>query len=151
MGETRLPTSSIMLTVGSRPAENLLKDNPDIRLWSSCVPETTPSSKPASMQHLSTIHVHTEAPSPRSWPLLPMPVGELNAGKETCPIYWQMKEGRVMSWYPDLRRAPSKERDPVRRRQLFESHRHKVEGPLDTSRMRIEQGGTKVSQQLRQL
>ena len=40
--------------------------------------------------------------------------------------YWETKEGRVSSWYPDLLRTLSKVRDPGQRRLLFESHRRKV-------------------------
>ena len=40
--------------------------------------------------------------------------------------YWEMKEGRVSSRYPDLLRTLSKARDPGQRRLLFESHRRNV-------------------------
>ena len=53
--------------------------------------------------------------------------------------YWEMKEGRAQSRYPDLIRALAKEKDPVRRRQLFESHRLKIESTGGASRTRIEQ------------
>ena len=61
--------------------------------------------------------------------------------------YGEIKEERVTSQYPDLIRALSKERDSSRRRQLFESHRHKIEDTLGTSRPRVEHGETRVSQQ----
>ena len=39
--------------------------------------------------------------------------------------YWEMKEGRVSSRYPDLLQTLSKTRDPDQKRLLFESHRRK--------------------------
>ena len=40
--------------------------------------------------------------------------------------YWEMKEGRVSTWYPGLLRALFKIQDPGKRRLLFESHRRKM-------------------------
>ena len=59
--------------------------------------------------------------------------------------YWEMKEGRAKCRYPDLIRALSAEQDPSRKRQLFESHRRKVEGTVGKPRARIEQGRTIAS------
>ena len=59
--------------------------------------------------------------------------------------YWEMKEGRTKCRYPDLLRALSIEQDPRRRRQLFESHKRKLEGTMGKSRIRIEQGRSTAS------
>ena len=40
--------------------------------------------------------------------------------------YWEMKEGRVSSRYPDLLRNLSEVRDPGQQRLVFESHRRMV-------------------------
>ena len=40
--------------------------------------------------------------------------------------YWEIKEGRVSTWYPGLLRALSRIQDPEKRRLLFESHRRKM-------------------------
>ena len=61
--------------------------------------------------------------------------------------YWEMKEGRAQTRYPDLLRTLSKVRDPSQKRLLFESHRHKIRGTVGQSRGKIEQGGTRVSSQ----
>ena len=61
--------------------------------------------------------------------------------------YWEMKEGRAQSRYPELIRALSKEKDPRRRRLLFESHRLKIGSASGASRIRIEQRRPKKSSQ----
>ena len=61
--------------------------------------------------------------------------------------YWEMKEGRAQSKYPDLLRALSKEKDPRRRRLLFESHRLKTGSGRGTSKIRIEQRRPEKSSQ----
>ena len=40
--------------------------------------------------------------------------------------YWEIKEGRTLTRYPDLLRALSKVQGPGQRRLLFESHRRKM-------------------------
>ena len=59
--------------------------------------------------------------------------------------YWEMKEGRTKCRYPDLLRVLSIEQDPRRRRQLFESHKRKLEGTIGRSKTIIEQGRSTAS------
>ena len=61
--------------------------------------------------------------------------------------YWEMKEGRTQSRYPELIRALTKEKDPHRRRLLFESHRLKIGSARGASRIRIEQRRPRKSSQ----
>ena len=49
--------------------------------------------------------------------------------------YWEMKEGRAQSRYSELIRALAKEKDPRRRRLLFESHRLKIGSARGASRI----------------
>ena len=59
--------------------------------------------------------------------------------------YWEIKEGWIQSWYPDLIHALFKEQHPSRRGLLFEACRNKIGTKHGTSRVQIEQGGTEVS------
>ena len=52
--------------------------------------------------------------------------------------YWEIKEGRAPSRYPDLLRILSKVRDPSQRRLLFESHMRKMGGVIGVPGRRIE-------------
>ena len=61
--------------------------------------------------------------------------------------YWEMKEGRAQSRYPELIRALTKEKDPRRQRLLFESHRLKIGSVRGASRIRIEQRRLRKSSQ----
>ena len=89
-------------------------------------------------------------PKVSSSPVTPAMVGrrsvldDMKFGPGNRP-YWEMKEGRAKCRYPDLIRALSAEQDPIRKRQLFESHRRKVEGTVGKPRARIEQGRTIAS------
>ena len=73
-------------------------------------------------------------------------LGDMKYGPGNRP-YWDMKEGRAQSRYPNLIRALAKETDPSRRRQLFESHRLKIGSTSGTSGIRIEQRRAKKSSQ----
>ena len=73
-------------------------------------------------------------------------LGDMKYGPGDRP-YWEMKEGRAQSKYPDLLRALSKEKDPRRRRLLFESHRLKTGSGRGTSKIRIEQRRPEKSSQ----
>ena len=42
--------------------------------------------------------------------------------------YWEMKEGRALSRYPDLIKALKRESDPSRRRQILAGHRTRIFG-----------------------
>ena len=59
--------------------------------------------------------------------------------------YWETKEGRTQSRYPDLLRILSKERDPSRRRLLFEFHRRKMGGVIGAPGRQIEPRGAGIS------
>ena len=61
--------------------------------------------------------------------------------------YWEMKEGRVSSRYPDLLRTLSKARDPGQRRLLFESHRRKMGGIIGIPARQLEPRGIGLSRQ----
>ena len=73
-------------------------------------------------------------------------LGDMKYGPGNRP-YWDMKEGRAQSRYPNLIRDLSKEQDTSRRRQLFESHRLRIGSVSGASRVRIEQGRAEVSSQ----
>ena len=73
-------------------------------------------------------------------------LGDMKYGPGNRP-YWDTKEGRAQSRYPNLIRALSKEPDTSRRRQLFESHRLRIGSASGASRMQIEQGRAKASSQ----
>ena len=51
-----------------------------------------------------------------------------------------MEERRAGPRYPNLIWALSEKHDSSRKAKLFEPHRHKIEGRIDTSRIQIEQG-----------
>ena len=84
--------------------------------------------------------------------MTPTPVGRrsvldnMKYGPGNRP-YWEMKEGRVQSRYPDLIRALTKEPDPTRRRQLRESHKSTVGQQIGKPGTRIEARGTEVPRQ----
>ena len=61
--------------------------------------------------------------------------------------FWEMKEGRVSSRYPDLLRTLSKVQDSGQRRLLFESHRHKMGGIIGNLARQVEPRGLRLSQQ----
>ena len=73
-------------------------------------------------------------------------LGDMKYGPGNRP-YWDMKEGRAQSRYPNLIRALSKEPDTSRQRQLFESHRLRIGSTSGVSRMWIEQGRAKAYSQ----
>ena len=73
-------------------------------------------------------------------------LGDMKYGPGDRP-YWDMKEGRAQSRYPNLIRALAKETDPSQRRQLFESHRLKIGSTSGTSGIRIEQRRVKKTSQ----
>ena len=62
-------------------------------------------------------------------------------------LYWEMKEGRVSTRYPDLLRTLSKTRDPGQRRLLFESHRRNMDSLIGNSARRLERKGIGLSGQ----
>ena len=64
--------------------------------------------------------------------------------------YWEIKEGRVSSWYPDLLQTLYRVWDPGQRRLLFESHRRKmrtVGGTIGNPMRRLEPRGIGLSRQ----
>ena len=73
-------------------------------------------------------------------------LGDMTYGPGNRP-YWDMKEGRAQSRYPNLIRALSKEPDTSRRRQLFDSHRLRTGSASGASRMRLKQRRAKASSQ----
>ena len=52
--------------------------------------------------------------------------------------YWEMKKGRVSTWYPGLLRALSKVQEPGKRRLLFESHRRKMGSTIGNRARKLE-------------
>ena len=76
-------------------------------------------------------------------PVIPAPPGRRSVldndkfGPGNRP-YWEMKEGRVSSRYPDLLRTLSKVQDSGRRRLLFESHRRKMGGIIGNPARQVE-------------
>ena len=85
-------------------------------------------------------------------PVTPAPPGRRsvldndNFGSGNRP-YWEMKEGRVSSRYPDLLRTLSKVQDSGRRRLLFESHRRKMGGIIGNPARQVEPRGIGLSRQ----
>ena len=81
--------------------------------------------------------------------MTPAPVGRrsvldnMKHGPGNRP-YWEMKEGWVPCRYPNLIRALTKESDPARRRQLWESHKSTVGQQIGKLGGRIEHRGTQV-------
>ena len=73
-------------------------------------------------------------------------LGDMKYGPGDRP-YWDMKEGRAQSRYPNLIRALAKVTDTSQRRQLFESHRLKIGSTSGTSGIRIEQRRVKKTSQ----
>ena len=73
-------------------------------------------------------------------------LGDMKYGPGNRP-YWEMKEGRVQSRYPNLMRALAKESDPSRRRQLWESHKSTIGQQIGKPGTQIERRETRVPRQ----